>query len=364
MGGFKKIRAKLIFHFMLIIGIILFPRLLISFSSIFSSKETETLFLVKHVGDVLCIGYAYISYFFILPYLYKRGIIGRFILISICVFLFHIFLHKFLFDMYLVETFEKIQNQTTFTRTTFIFGIPGPLFITLFFEFLSSTSVATVLFFSQVQKEQREENMKIMLEKQAAELAVLKLQISPHFLFNTLNNLRWMVRKVDVNTEKAIIQLSELLRYIIYQVDKGPVPISKEVEHLENYINLQKMRLSSNTQISINHTIDNPSKEIEPLLLIPFVENAFKFGLHFQLDSHIDIQMSLSNGLLNFRISNPIYYSDMANKVVPDYSKETSSGLGIENVKSRLNLHYPNRHNLAIRNESGMYVVNLSISLL
>ena len=114
---------------------------------------------------------------------------------------------------------------------------------------------------------EREEKQQIQLEKIAAELAVLKLQISPHFLFNTLNNIRWLTRQKSDNAEEAVVKLSQLLRYVIYQANHERVPLTQEIEHLEHFIDLQKMRLTEQNSVSFVHEGAIERYQIEPCLL-------------------------------------------------------------------------------------------------
>lgn len=201
-----------------------------------------------------------------------------------------------------------------------------------------------------------EEKKQIQLEKYTAELSVLKLQISPHFLFNTLNNIRWLARKKSDATEDAIVKLSTLLRYIIYQTNDQKVALSKEIGHLNDFISLQKMRISKETEVFFEVLGEIENKTIEPLLFIPFVENAFKFGTHENIACEIKIQIKVEDECLWFRTENEIFKKETMHD-------QDSSGLGINNVKQRLNLLYPETHSLKINESEGKYVVELNIKL-
>jgi sensor histidine kinase YesM len=202
----------------------------------------------------------------------------------------------------------------------------------------------------------KEENQQIILEKTAAELAVLKLQISPHFLFNTLNNIRWLARQKSDKTEDAVVKLSQLLRYMIYQTSNDKVPLLQEVEHLQNYIDLQKMRLTENSLVEFKCEGDMSTTMIEPLLFIPFVENAFKYGLHNQEKSLISISIKIIEKVLVFSTENNIFENTFA-------SEKNDSGIGIKNVERRLALHYPDQHELKIEDSNNKFKVSLTIKL-
>ena len=196
----------------------------------------------------------------------------------------------------------------------------------------------------------------IIYEKMVAELAVLKLQVSPHFLFNTLNNIRWLARQKSDKTEGYILQLSDLLRYMIYHANHERVALQREITYLKNYIDLQRMRLVNPSIVHFNIEGINDELLIEPMLFIPFVENAFKYGLHSNSEAMIDISLTVREGNLYFFCQNDIF-KDNTPSLVED------SGIGIQNVRKRLALNYPKQHQLEIRNDDGKFTVNLSIQL-
>lgn len=202
----------------------------------------------------------------------------------------------------------------------------------------------------------KEENQRVILEKTAAELAVLKLQISPHFLFNTLNNIRWLARQKSEKTEDAVVKLSQLLRYMIYQTSNDKVPLEQEIEHLNNYISLQKMRLTDKDLVEFVCEGEMSKIMIEPLLFIAFVENAFKYGLHNAEKSLIKIGIHVFENTLNFYAENSVFGENMP-------KENENSGIGIKNVEVRLALLYPNKHELQINNKEDTFRVDLKINL-
>lgn len=230
---------------------------------------------------------------------------------------------------------------------------PGALSVSLSFGFaiLLSSLIALGRHHARV----RDEQQQMALGKVSAELAMLKLQVSPHFLFNTLNNIRWLARKKADQTEEAVVKLSQLLRYMLYQAQRDHVPLTQEIEHLHHYIDLQQMRL--NDRQTVTFDVDGPVNGllIEPLLFIPFVENAFKYGLHGQEASHIQIQLRASASTLSFAVSNPVFSSSGASS--------EDSGIGIANVKQRLALHYPDRHTLEYGASEGQFSVAITLQL-
>jgi two-component system, LytTR family, sensor kinase len=200
-------------------------------------------------------------------------------------------------------------------------------------------------------------------ERQAAQLATelkfLRSQISPHFLFNVLTNLVSLARKQSDQLEPALIMLSELMRYMLYDTQGRKVPLGTEIGYLESYIKLQKLRFGNDIDISSAIVAGEQDRTcvIEPMLLIPFVENAFKHGVSFHDRPRINIRLSIKQGWMNFEVVNTtgegVLYGD----------KEEGSGLGLNNVVSRLNLLYQGLHTLNIRHENNLFHIHLSLKL-
>lgn len=192
-------------------------------------------------------------------------------------------------------------------------------------------------------------------QRQQAELDSLKGQINPHFLFNTLNSIYSLVVDKDDAAADSIVHLSELMRYIIKEAKDGKIPLAKELSYLDNYIELQRARLGNTVVINFHVlTEDADGLNIAPLLLISLIENAFKYGVNPDEECNINIEITVINRCLNLVVRN---------KKVSRISTITSSGIGIDNTRERLQLIYPLKHSLQIENESKYYTANLSIEL-
>jgi sensor histidine kinase YesM len=207
----------------------------------------------------------------------------------------------------------------------------------------------------------RNERMKQKLkeEKLTAELNFLKAQINPHFLFNVLNMAFSSATSTgDENTANIIEKLASLMRYMLYDSNNDKVEIQKEINYLHDYINLQKMRFSSEIPVSvIFETSGNYDRSvIAPLILIPFVENAFKYGIKFDCRSEIRIQLDVSENNLDFKVENSRFSGH-------DQVSRTDSGIGLENVKKRLSLIYPGKYQLDISDQEQLFSVDLKINL-
>jgi len=201
---------------------------------------------------------------------------------------------------------------------------------------------------------------KLTREKQAAEMSALKASVNPHFLFNTLNTVYANALRKDDKTPELILKLSDNFRYVMHDGQKDEVMIQQELQHLRDYIDLQKERLSSKVIIEYSETIDNEEQYIAPLLLIGFVENAFKYTSLLKGKDHlISIKIALENRLLTFGCHNPKHLNGYEN-MNKDWK---DSGIGIKNTKQRLVHLYPDRHNLTIAELTDTYQINLEIAL-
>ena len=198
---------------------------------------------------------------------------------------------------------------------------------------------------------------KLREEKTEAELQILKNQLQPHFLFNTLNNIYGMVISGEKNAGEAILKLSDMISYMLYECNTDNIELEKEVTLLSNYIELEKIRYGNRLELSFEKKGDLKGKLIPPLLLVPFVENAFKHGVSKdETTPWVRIHLQVEENRLTFLIENSLP------KGLEVQSTPLRSGFGIENVKKRLELLYPNRHELAL-SKSDTYLVNLKITL-
>lgn len=219
---------------------------------------------------------------------------------------------------------------------------------------LMGMNLGVKLYFkTQEDREQQERLEKQDLERQ---LEYLRYQVNPHFFMNTLNNIHALV---DINPERAkttIVELSKMMRYILYEGDKKYIPVQREALFLNNYIELMRLRYSSRVSINLDMPEMMPDVMLPPLLLIIFVENAFKHGVSYAAPSFIDIKVEVTQDKLKFRCRN----SRQEQK--PD-EKKKKGGVGLANARRRLDLLFPNRYNLEIKENDKEYDVQLEIPL-
>lgn len=192
-------------------------------------------------------------------------------------------------------------------------------------------------------------------ERLAAELKFLRSQVSPHFLFNVLTNMVSLARQRSALLEPALIQLSDMLRYMLYDTDSAKFPVSKEIEYLHNYIELQQLRFGEDVRVEVNIENETPDCTVEPMLLIPFVENAFKHGIGLAKDPFIHISLQVKEQSLHFRVTNNYDKGNTA--------KDKNSGIGLANARNRLQLLYREKHNLSIHDNGELYVAMLKLDL-
>lgn len=187
-----------------------------------------------------------------------------------------------------------------------------------------------------------------------SELALLRSQLNPHFLFNTLNNIDALITSDPTKASDAVIKLSEIMRFTLYDANSDRVPMEKELKYLENYIALQQLRLKNPFFVKFDNELNCGLKSIAPMLFIPFVENAFKHGSKNVVAPGIEISLRCEDNILKFEVVN--HYN-----MIEEHNKDASSGIGLVNTKKRLELLYPGKHKLEIRKSAGIYKVNLEI---
>ena len=212
-------------------------------------------------------------------------------------------------------------------------------------------NVGVKLYFKQRNDQQRLQQLeKENLEQQ---LAYLRYQINPHFLMNTLNNIHALVDIEPEQAKESIVELSKILRFALYEGARQRVPLGRDVAFLQSYINLMRLRYSDKVRIGINFPESLPDCEIPPMMFITFVENAFKHGVSYRQESFIDISLVLRSHRLYFACTN--------SKAAQNAKEQ--GGVGLQNVKRRLDLIYGRDYKLVIKDETSVYNIELEIPL-
>ncbi|MCK0156776.1 sensor histidine kinase [Cellulophaga sp. F20128] len=221
---------------------------------------------------------------------------------------------------------------------------------------VTSYSLAIVIEILLFARKKEEEVILSKNENLQTELKLLKSQINPHFLFNSLNNI-YALSVIDSNkTQESISNLSNMLRYVLYECELPFVPLQKEIDYIENYIKLFSLKSSTAYPINTIYKVTNPQAKIAPMILIPFVENALKHSNIERIkDTFINLELTETEGLITFSLTNSIAATAV--------SKDSVGGIGLENVKKRLQIIYPHSHSLAVEAEATVFKIDLKLNI-
>lgn len=223
--------------------------------------------------------------------------------------------------------------------------------------FIHVAGIAFSIKFLNYWHRQKQETVEAQREALRAELELLKSQVHPHFLFNTLNNLYAHTLERSDKAPEIVLRLSSLLRFMIYESKAGRIALAKEVLVLQAYVDLERLRYGNRLDVSFACHGDTEGRFIAPLLLLPFLENAFKHGTSRQLDQcWISLDLRVDGGALDFKLVNSVDGEEAA-------ADASAGGLGLQNVKRRLELLYPGRYNLTLQQEEEVFIVTLRLQL-
>ncbi|WP_297334413.1 histidine kinase [Flavobacterium sp.] len=301
-------------------------------------------FIFSLSSYIMLLGFFYLNYLYLIPKFYYHK---QYTLMGLCVlvcFFVIVILPSVFIDRYIQQMYEHDQDiSLPHEPPTFIFWPGGTFFLfALVFVFSFMLRLRQTLF-------------NVQNEKQKAELAYLKAQINPHFLFNTLNSVYALSLEKSDATPDAIVKLSAMMRYVVTESSREFVPMQKELDYINNYIKLQKLRIDENTQLEYSINGDASGKQIAPLLLIPFIENAFKHGINPEEVSNISIKIDITENSLQLIITN--------DKVKAEISEDEKTGMGVANVKQRLQHLYPKKYKLHIFENDTVFDVQLTLML-
>ncbi len=299
---------------------------------------TRKILLLNSIMNILWAATFYLNTLIFVPRLLFRKKIFLFIIGNIIFFAGVVLFNRWLYGVLITEQPYSLFNGITFNALFFLFfALIGTVF----------KSVSDRVRMERIAQERESENLK-------TELSFLRSQISPHFLFNVLNNIVALVRLKSEELEPTIIKLSSLMQYMLYETDEDKVLLRSEVDYLQSYIDLQKLRFGDRLALNVDLKLKEDWHAIEPMLLIPFVENAFKHGTGLIKDPEIDISLQTSDNRLTFRVKNKYIEKDIA--------KDKVSGIGLANVQRRLQLLYGNNHSLHLDKSNDWFTVTLEIT--
>ena len=305
------------------------------------------------LGFAIHMTLSYFNIYYLMPkFVYKR----RYFLYTVFIImaLFIMLLAKFNLTYFLVSHNVWPEGPEVTNRLTLNYAIEmmlGELYVMAFVAAIKVT-------LDWLREHKRLINLeKLQLE---TELRFLRTQISPHFFFNTLNNIYALAVEQSDKTPKIILKLSELMRYLLHETNQKRQSLTKEIIYLQNYLELERIRYDDSLKINVHISGEIEGKEIAPMLLLSFIENSFKHGTHKKMETiAININFKVIGDFLYFSITNPVSTKDDNNKVT-----RCPGGIGIENVKKRLALGYQkDEYDLHISNDDNQYIVDLKIKV-
>jgi len=303
----------------------------------FHTNNTSFLYL-DTLTKILWVGLFYLNTALLIPVLIYKGKYFFYMLAEVIFFCLILLIHSLFFKLVIPG---RAFNFIIFLEHHVI---------TFLFTTIASIAYKTISDRAKSQRETAEraqENLK-------TELSFLRSQISPHFLFNIMNNIAAMVRLKSDELEPTVHKLSSLMRYMLYETDEEKVLLETEIENIQSYIYLQQQRFNEKLKLRISLDIEENWHSIEPMLLIPFVENAFKHGTGSVTNPEIEIEMNAENNKLYFNVKNRFVKTEAV--------KDKTSGIGLANVKRRLELLYSNQHHLLINKTEDWFTVSLELN--
>ena len=300
----------------------------------------------------------YIGYLWLVPRYFVQNkqltyilILIAFILVThyIATYIERTFLYDPVADAKFREAMKMLNGKDEGPKNGDVFGFLSHLITSLL---LSGFAIGLGVMEKLKQNEKKQKELE--KEKLNSELAFLKNQVSPHFFFNTLNNIYSLIGIDGPTAQDSVLKLSKLMRYLLYESEHGETLMSHEIDFMNNYIDLMKLRLSPRVELLIDFPKEFSDFTVPPLLFVPFVENAFKHGVSHRDRSFIHLRMTIDNDQINFVSENSIGKSSQPGDM-------QHSGIGLENVRKRLHLLFPDTHDLTIEQNETIFRVDLSI---
>ena len=309
----------------------------LSFREIGSLHPVYYAQIVNYVPRVICF---YIFYFYLFPAFLAKKRISLFIILGLAVWIILSLLSMAIIHSLPLASFSgktpMVILLTGLAPTIFFAGIVGSLF------------KGFITWYSEIRLKEQ-----LVQKNLQSELALLKAQINPHFLFNTINNIDVLIGKDPKAASKYLKQLSEIMRFMLYETSADLIPLTTELEYIAKYIELQKIRTSNERFVTLTISGENEKLLIAPAIFIPFIENAFKHSTNKKIDDAIAVIIEISGNDISFTCRN--YYD-----ISKTFSQE-KSGLGIDLIKQRLKLLYDQKHQLEITKTENQYEVILKI---
>jgi len=329
--------------------LVFFPRML---DANFSMSDHMIASII--CNNLFLVFFYYLNTLFLIPRLLMREKWLIYTITIICFLVIYLFVPKYIASWIAppeIRTFSfnkplRGRSRTGNSRRSFVDFFNIAIFLLVF---TVGTCIAVIQRWLQIEENRKETES----QKLQTELSFLKSQINPHFFFNTLNNIYSLAVVRSEKTAPAVMKLSSIMRYILTETTQEHVALSNEVDFIKNYIELQQVRLTEKTTVSFSAEGLIDEKIVAPLVFIPFVENAFKYGISTKSNSHIDIKIEALENKIQFFSSNYI--------VPSENNRMENTGIGINNVKRRLELMYLGKYTLTNETKDNYYLVHLEI---
>lgn len=304
------------------------------------NPDENKFFYLTFITNIFWVMLFYLNaYVLIKNFFYKKKYL-LYVIVLLAAYAVIITFHSIIFKSLITTRHFALKNSTGFNLTPFLLTIAVSIIYRLFLDNARTTRLL---------QEKQAENLK-------TELYFLRSQISPHFIFNVLNNIVALARMKSDQLEPTVMKLSSLMQYMLYETDEERVSLQTESEYLQSYIDLQKQRFGSKVKVDLRIDVAEDGVYLEPMLLIPFVENAFKHGVGMIENPEISVVLTEKNKVLDFTVQNRFAAQSVE-------IKDKTSGIGLPNVTRRLNLLYPSQHDLMITRNDNWFSVSLKINL-
>lgn len=338
---------QIFWHIFVWIGIIVFFLFIVHSNT---KMTTERLLVIFVLYGSINISLFYVNYLLFIPRFLNRKQYGIYIIAIVITMVLYGIVKYGIGLIFKEDVLMHMRGPKDLKQEVIGFWsyFTSTLFTSIIFICLSILLKFSVDWFLNERIQRDLENQRL-----SAELAFLKSQINPHFLFNSLNSIYSLAYQQSKSTPDAILKLSEIMRYMLYECNDNKVDLSKELQYLQNYIDLQKIRFGNNAYIDFKIDGQVTDQQIVPLLLIAFIENAFKHGIANDSLTPIKLLISVDHQHLQFFIQNKKHTNN----------RDAMGGIGLNNVKRRLDLLYPGKYNLDIRDEIDTYTCELSLVL-
>jgi len=340
----KKLQSKIIIiHIVVWVGVSIFPLLIIYVDL---GIIPNNLLVKQLLRPVLF----YANYLLFVPLLLLKRKLALYILVSfLFLFVYNYFTEALVFDFLDYRQGLPFREPPDGPKPMIDMRYVVPVAFSLTVYLLGGIYALIIDFYKRERKSRAMEH-----EKTDMRLQYLRNQLNPHFLFNSLNSIYSLVRRKSDDAPEAVITLSELMRYMLYEANDKEVPLEKELDYIQNYISLQRLRIKNSEDVKINIHGNSKGLKIYPLILITFIENAFKYGTDYKGKTFIDIKITIIENQLHFYVKN--------NVGIHKEDKE-NSGIGLENIKNQLQYLYEEHHSLTIDSNQDYYEVNLTLNL-